>query len=318
MALRVLLADESSSIHKVFQLSLQDFSAEIKPVHLGLDVIEVAKEFKPDIIFADILLQKLNGYEVCSKVKNTPGLTDIPVVLMWSNFMNLDQEQFLIAKANGRLEKPFDTDALRGIITELVTQTHSNPVSAYITPPAIELDFDDDTASGVESHSDFEMPQKIEQNLNELNAELESLNNDPEAFEIQNISEDDTSEWAQQKTESLQVTSNAPIASLDLSDIEDKVDKAQAKISMDDFQIVDLDSVNDEIPDGFLMANLHEGNKPKQQEQNINISEEQLELALKSISQEALEKIIWRVVPDLASQIIEKEIKRLLDEKETL
>ena len=58
MALRVLLADESSTIKKVFQLALQDFAVEVRPVNIGVDVAMVAKNFKPDIIFADVMLQK--------------------------------------------------------------------------------------------------------------------------------------------------------------------------------------------------------------------------------------------------------------------
>src|SRR5580698_858214 len=87
MALRVLLADESSTIKKVFQLALQDFAVEVRPVNLGIDVASVALSFKPDIIFADVLLQKKNGYDVCNELKQDPALSSIPVVLMWSGFM---------------------------------------------------------------------------------------------------------------------------------------------------------------------------------------------------------------------------------------
>src|SRR5690606_3309788 len=99
MALRVLLADESSTIKKVFQLSLQDFAVEVQPVNVGLDVLAVAKKFQPDIIFADVLLQKKNGYEVCSEIKHDPQLSKIPVVLMWSGFMELDEDKFNAAMA---------------------------------------------------------------------------------------------------------------------------------------------------------------------------------------------------------------------------
>jgi CheY-like chemotaxis protein len=69
MALRVLLADESSTIKKVMQLALQDFGVEVKAVPIGVDVVQVAKSFEPDIIFADILLAKMNGYEVSKATK---------------------------------------------------------------------------------------------------------------------------------------------------------------------------------------------------------------------------------------------------------
>ena len=92
MALRVLLADESTTIKKVMQLALQDFAVEVKAVHSGLDVTEVARGFAPDIVFADVLLQKKNGYEVCAELKRDSKLNSIPTVLMWSSFMDLDEK----------------------------------------------------------------------------------------------------------------------------------------------------------------------------------------------------------------------------------
>src|SRR4051812_29388007 len=105
MALRVLLADESSTIKKVFQLSLQDYAVEIKTVSLGTDVVTVASQFQPDVIFADILLQKKNGYEVAQELKAHSQLNRIPIVLMWSNFLEIDEDKFDACGADGKLEK---------------------------------------------------------------------------------------------------------------------------------------------------------------------------------------------------------------------
>lgn len=135
MSLRVLLADESDTIKKVFQLALQDLNAEVKSVHSGLDVMDVAKTFKPDIIFADILLQKKNGYEICLQIKQSPDLNSVPVVLMWSSFMELDQEQFRKSLANDQLEKPFDADHLREIVKKHSSAAADNPMAAFLSFP---------------------------------------------------------------------------------------------------------------------------------------------------------------------------------------
>src|SRR5690606_39272940 len=123
MALRVLLADESSTIKKVFQLALQDFGVEVQSVNVGLDVLAVGKRFKPDIVFADILLQKKDGYDVSAELKSDAELKDVPVVLMWSGFMELDEDKLQISQANAHLEKPFDVKTLRKLIHELVPKT---------------------------------------------------------------------------------------------------------------------------------------------------------------------------------------------------
>src|SRR4051812_11235054 len=112
MALRVLLADESSTIKKVIQLALQDYGVEVKSVPVGLDVLTVAKSFKPDIIFADVLLAKKSGYDVSQELKSDSVMKNTPVILMWSGFMELDEEKAKKSMANDRLEKPFDADIL--------------------------------------------------------------------------------------------------------------------------------------------------------------------------------------------------------------
>lgn len=135
MALRVLLADESVTIKKVIQLALQDFAVEVKAVPVGLDVLEVSKSFQPDLVFADILLQKRSGYEVCGDLKKDPTTAAIPVVLMWSSFMELDQRQVDACGADGRLEKPFEVEALRRLVLELVPRTRSQRLAHFLEYP---------------------------------------------------------------------------------------------------------------------------------------------------------------------------------------
>jgi two-component system cell cycle response regulator len=135
MALRVLLADESSTIKRVMQLALQDFGVEVKSVPVGLDVLPVTKTFKPDIIFADVLLAKKNGYEVCAELKADAETQSIPVILMWSGFMEIDDSKMTQAGPDARLEKPFDAEGLRQMVQDLVPKTQSNPVSAYLQFP---------------------------------------------------------------------------------------------------------------------------------------------------------------------------------------
>ncbi len=146
MALRVLLADESTTIKKVMQLSLQDFAVEVKSVGNGLDVLTVTKTFKPDIIFVDILLPKRNGYEVCHELKSDADTRSVPVVLMWSGFMELDEMKAGDARADRRLEKPFDADTLRKIVRSLVTKTNTNAVSDYLQFPRLP-DFDESAST---------------------------------------------------------------------------------------------------------------------------------------------------------------------------
>jgi len=135
MALRVLLADESLNIKKNMQISLQDYGVEIKPLLTGEEVTAITKIFKPDIIFMDILLPKINGYDACSQLKNHPDFRHIPVILTWSNFMEIDEVKFRQSRANGRLEKPFDKQNLRKLIQHFVPRVKAQGLSEFLTLP---------------------------------------------------------------------------------------------------------------------------------------------------------------------------------------
>lgn len=182
MALRVLLADESSTIKRVMQLALQDFGVEVKSVPVGLDVLPVAKTFKPDIIFADVLLAKRNGYEVCADLKADNETQLIPVILMWSGFMEVDEGKISQSSPDARLEKPFDAEALRQLVQELVPKTQNNPISSYLQfpkmpefkeapatasakptskiPDSAPVNFDSFDPNGMENEEVFSIPEE--------------------------------------------------------------------------------------------------------------------------------------------------------------
>ncbi len=132
MALRVLLADESSTIKKAIQLVLSEYGVEVKTVPTGIDVLSVALTFMPDIVVADILLNKKNGYEVCLELKNNAGTAKIPVVLMWSSFMQLDDQLFRNSRAEASLEKPFEAETIKTLFEELVPKLQKFPLKGFL------------------------------------------------------------------------------------------------------------------------------------------------------------------------------------------
>ncbi len=137
MALRVLLADNSETIKKAIQVSLQDYAIDLRVVNLGVDVLDVAIKFKPDIIFVDILLQKRSGYDVAKELKTHAQLRSTPVVLMWSGFMEFDEQKAKDSLSDATLEKPFDAQALRELIQKFVSKTQTNPLSGFLDLPTI-------------------------------------------------------------------------------------------------------------------------------------------------------------------------------------
>lgn len=176
MPLRILLADESTNIKKAFQIALGDLGAEIKSVPSGLDVLSVALDFKPTIIFADVLLSKKSGYEVCREITANHETKKIPVVLMWSNFMEFNTTLANQVGYGEKLEKPFDTAALRKIITRFYKETETHPLNGLIDFPNI-LEFSDEFTpvklpNNVSAEENFQVSES--RNNNSIHIETES------------------------------------------------------------------------------------------------------------------------------------------------
>lgn len=308
MALRVLLADESSTIKKVFQLALQDFAVEVRPVNVGVDVLQVAKNFKPDIIFADVLLQKKSGYEVSAELKQNTEMNGIPVVLMWSGFMELDEDKFQASHANAQLEKPFDVTALRKLVADLVPRTQNQRLSQFLTFPKLP-DFEEPAPEAAaepppvveaQGEEDFKQVPLPKMKGSQAGGEKYRLNLSPEELEPEHVpvkfkmpGEDEGDE-----NEEDQFSIREPV----------RATPAQADESEEELELIDEPS----IATPAATAQPASPATPALP----GLSAAQLEKLIREQSTEVIESVVWKVVPDLAAQIIERELNRLLKERE--
>jgi two-component system cell cycle response regulator len=344
MSLRVLLADESSTIKKVMQLALQDFDVEVKAVPVGLDVLEVTRAFRPDLIFADVLLSKRNGYEVSAELKADPELKIIPIILMWSGFMELDEAKAQFSKADRRLEKPFDADTLRGMVRELVPKTQSNLISPYLTFPNLpEIEESQPKVSPQPSNvavnaSDIEEPEEFQ------NVPLPKIpgSSSPHRPKVQ------PEPWAHQDLGKFKIpvseedlTLDYELSTTDLTKSSIALSSGFEEISLDQFTKSSVQVQADPLANRALgPASRPSGPKPGMIEAQMNqlsqstpssatspgtplpsmttLSHERMEQVLREQVREVLEGIAWKVLPDLAERIIREEIQKLMKESERL
>lgn len=268
MALRILLADESATIKKVIELSLQDYAVDLRIVNLGIDVLEVAKSFNPDIIFVDILLQKKNGYEVCHELKSSEETKHIPVIMLWSGFMEIDHAKLQVVGADDTLEKPFDSDAIRDLITKFVPQANtSNPLLEHVKVPDIPApgdftqvrsldDINERLAANEESRT---QEDEIDQAGNEPSWSMDSFDGLPEleATEppsLEDLEEDDDFSHFEIKTQAGD-SETKPDTMVELPDDDSDDDGAWVNQSLGKFKL-DLPEEDEPIEE---LANLEIG-----------------------------------------------------------
>jgi len=312
MALRVLLADESSTIKKVLQLALSDYGIEVKSVPSGIDVISVALDFRPELIFADILLTKRNGYEVCGDIKAHPQLKNIPVVLMWSSFMEFDEKLAQKAGANGRLEKPFDTEGLRDVVNRLVKKTETHPLKGLLDFPTLP-DFEESETmvrhrlqNQAENDSlvidddleDFQ-PLDLKPVATKNKPAAHQLTKTPKTQPVHTITEEyDPSNDIQIETENFGEFEEVVLVKNDKEDELEKTIQGQLKSYLESSPVAlnKIQNANDSVK-----------GKPLTRFDEQLVREEVRSMA---------EKICWQIIPEITEKIVREELKKLLTDIE--
>jgi CheY-like chemotaxis protein len=136
MSKKLLLADDSVVIQKLIGLSFANEDIEIFSTDNGDDALTRAREIKPDVILADVVMPGLSGYEVCEAIKQDPELRQTPVLLLTGTFEAFDEARAASAGADGQITKPFEAQAL----VDRVTQAMNAPRPVAAARPAASPD----------------------------------------------------------------------------------------------------------------------------------------------------------------------------------
>src|SRR5512138_1446434 len=132
----LLLADDSITIQKVVAITFASEDIRVVSVDNGEDALAKAREIKPDVILADVVMPRKNGYEVCEAVKSDAALKGTPVLLLAGTFEAFDEARARQAKADGHIAKPFESGALINRVKELVGGAPAPAVAARPAAPA--------------------------------------------------------------------------------------------------------------------------------------------------------------------------------------
>ena len=97
---------------------LEDEGVELLVATNGQEGLDAILESKPNLVFLDVMMPFLSGFEVCEKVKKEHGLTDITVVLLTAKGQDADREKGLAAGADEYFTKPFDPDDIYDFASE--------------------------------------------------------------------------------------------------------------------------------------------------------------------------------------------------------
>ena len=113
---RILIADDEPNIVLALELLMKREGHEIRTVGDGEAAIAAAKAFRPDLILLDVMMPKMDGYEVCQRLRADPALKDIAIVMLTAKGREVEKEKGLALGADLYITKPFSTrDVVRRV-----------------------------------------------------------------------------------------------------------------------------------------------------------------------------------------------------------
>lgn len=118
MSKKILVVDDSRTIRASLRAATQAQGFTVVEAENGYVALKVVKDEKPDIIFADVMMPRLDGYKFCSVVKSNPAYAKIPVVMLTSKDGMLDQARARVVHADGFVIKPFPKPALYEVLAK--------------------------------------------------------------------------------------------------------------------------------------------------------------------------------------------------------
>ena len=118
-----MLIDDEPELVKAVEVRLKASGYGVEVAYDGLAGIAKAEETKPDLILLDIVMPKMDGYEVCKRLKGNPKTKGIPIIVFTASVAAGQQElekKCMSAGANGAIAKPFETNELLNMINDVL------------------------------------------------------------------------------------------------------------------------------------------------------------------------------------------------------
>jgi DNA-binding response OmpR family regulator len=148
MAARLLLAEDSLTIQKVFELTFKQSGIALTMVDNGVDAVRLANEISPDIVVADVSLPGKDGFQVATELRSPETAARCPVLILAGTLAPFDEERFKRCGANGVLFKPFESqeliDKVESILRAAKERAPAPEEREQAPPPAEEpWDFSD-------------------------------------------------------------------------------------------------------------------------------------------------------------------------------
>jgi len=110
--LKILVVDDSNTIRRSAEIFLKAGKHDVMLAEDGFDALAKVSDYHPDLIFCDILMPRLDGYQTCAIIKRNAKFSGVPIVMLSSKDGVFDKARGRMVGAQDYLTKPFTKDQL--------------------------------------------------------------------------------------------------------------------------------------------------------------------------------------------------------------
>lgn len=267
--------------------------------------------------------------------------------------MEVDESRVANSKADNRLEKPFDTDTLRGLVHQHVKKSTTNPVSSFVAFPDMP-EFEETPAESSSADAGvvddvFSIPEESTNGHMQLNSPVDEIEEEFAAVPLtatpKSPDESDEGGWAHQDLTKFKIqipdNDNSDFASKFVIPQDDDLDNAHVEVAGDFEEI----SFHENAPDltENLVKKVHKSvttkmmeslqntpsksanfnaqpntsaNSPPHSQSKMDMSANMMEKIVRDEAREVIESVCWKILPEIAERIVREEINKILRETE--
>jgi twitching motility two-component system response regulator PilG len=120
--IKVVVVDDSKTIRRTAEMLLGREGATVATASDGFEALSVIADNRPDIVFIDVMMPRLDGYQTCALVKNNPEFRAIPIVMLSSKDGLFDIAKGRVVGSEEYITKPFTRDELLAAVQRCVPE----------------------------------------------------------------------------------------------------------------------------------------------------------------------------------------------------